>query len=383
MTNKYSEIFNAVREIYNKPDGKIALHEPVFIGNEKKYVNDAINSTYVSSVGRFVDQFERDISKYTKVKKAVAVVNGTAALQTSLRIVGVNSGDEVITQSLTFVATANAISYLDAKPIFIDVDLDTMGMSPSSLKKFLNINCEIRDDGTYNKLSNKRISACMPMHTYGFICRIDEIIKICNKWKIPVVEDAAEALGSFYKGKSSGSFGNVSALSFNGNKIITTGGGGMILTNDNVLGARAKFLTTTARESHPWSYKHSEIGYNFRMPNINASIGCAQLENLNKFISIKSKLYLEYKKRFSKRGIELVEIPKNTKWNYWLFSIKMENKIDRDLFLKESHENGILTRPIWTLMHKLPMYSNCQYDDQTNSMFLEDRVINLISSVKF
>ena len=383
MKKNFSEIFSFVKKFYEKFDQKIPLHEPVFFGNEKKYVNDAIESTFVSSVGKYVDLFEKKISEYNNIKKSVSVVNGTSALQVCLRLCGVRSGDEVLTQSLTFVATSNAISYLNAKPVFIDVDIDTMGLSPDALKNFLSEFGEKRDDGTYNKFSGKKIAACMPMHTFGFIGKIDQIIKICDKWNIPVIEDSAEALGSKYKGKSSGSFGKMSAFSFNGNKVLTTGGGGMIVTNNEQLGKQAKHITTTAKLPHKWEYDHDMIGYNFRMPNINAAIGCAQLENLDKIIHNKSLLYLEFKTLFDKIGVELVTPPKDCDWNYWLSCIKLSDRKDRDLFLRLSHDEGVLNRPIWKLHFRLKMYSNCQRDSQKNSIFLEDRIVNVTSSAKF
>lgn len=383
MKKNFSNVFSFTKEFYEKFDEKIPLHEPVFLGNEKKYVNDAIESTFVSSVGKYVDLFEKKISEYNNIKKSISVVNGTSALQVCLRLCGVKSGDEVLTQSLTFIATANAISYLNAKPVFIDVDIDTMGLSPDALKNFLNEFGEKREDGTFNKLTGKRIAACMPMHTFGFIVRIDEIINICDKWNIPVIEDSAEALGSKYKGKNSGSFGKMSAFSFNGNKVLTTGGGGMIVTNNEQLGKQAKHITTTAKIPHKWEYEHDKIGYNFRMPNINAAIGCAQIENLDKIIHNKSITYFKYKALFDKIGVELVKPPKDNDWNYWLSCIKLSDRKDRDLFLKLSHDEGILNRPIWKLLFRLKMYSNCQRDSQKNSIFLEDRIVNITSSAKF
>ena len=383
MKRSFSKIFSFTREFYEVFDEKIPLHEPVFFGNEKKYVNDAIESTFVSSVGKYVNLFEKNFSEYTKSNKSVAVVNGTSALQVCLRLCGVKSGDEVLTQSLTFIATANAISYLNAKPIFLDVDIDTLGLSPKSLNDFLNEFGDKRQNGTFNKKTGKRIAACMPMHTFGFIGRIDEIVTICDDWNIPVIEDSAEALGSKYKGKNAGSYGKMSAFSFNGNKIITTGGGGMIVTNSDKLGLEAKHITTTAKISHKWEYDHDNVGYNFRMPNINAAIGCAQLENIEKILHNKSLLHFEYQYLFSEIGIELVKPPKNNTWNYWLNCVKLNDRRERDLFLKESHKNGILNRPVWKLLFKLDMYSSCQKDSQKNSIFLEDRIVNIISSAKF
>jgi len=383
MNNDFLNLFSFTRKYYENYTKKISLHEPVFFGNEKKYVNDAIDSTFVSSVGKYVDLFEKNFSEYTKSNKSVAVVNGTSALQVCLRLCGVKSGDEVLTQSLTFIATANAISYLNAKPIFLDVDIDTLGLSPKSLNDFLNEFGDKRQNGTFNKKTGKRIAACMPMHTFGFIGRIDEIVTICDDWNIPVIEDSAEALGSKYKGKNAGSFGKMSAFSFNGNKIITTGGGGMIVTNSDKLGLEAKHITTTAKISHKWEYDHDNVGYNFRMPNINAAIGCAQLENIEKILHNKSLLHFEYQYLFSEIGIELVKPPKNNTWNYWLNCVKLNDRRERDLFLKESHKNGILNRPVWKLLFKLDMYSSCQKDSQKNSIFLEDRIVNIISSAKF
>tara|TARA_B100001250_G_scaffold93253_1_gene77712 strand:+ start:2748 stop:3896 length:1149 start_codon:yes stop_codon:yes gene_type:complete len=373
------DTINFVRSIYDTNDN-VYLHEPRFIGNEKEYLIETIDSTFVSSVGPFVDKFELEISKLTNTIKAVAVANGTCALQISLLLAGVKSEDEVLTQALTFVATANSISYLGASPIFIDVDLDTMGLSPKALEEFLIQNAELRDDGSYNKKTGKKISACMPMHTFGFMCRIDEIVKICNKWKISVVEDSAEALGSKYKNKPAGSFGLLSGFSLNGNKIVTSGGGGAITTNDITLGNEAKHLTTTAKIPHQWEYSHDKLGYNFRMPNINSALACAQLEQLDKMKNSKQKIFEKYKDFFKDTEITLVDIPKNTNWNYWLMSIMLENKKDRDIFLEETNQEGIMTRPIWTLMYRLPMYKENQRDSQRNAEYLEERIVNLPSS---
>ena len=369
---------NFIRSVYKTDD--ISLHEPRFVGNEKKYLLETIDSTFVSSVGPFVDQFEGEISKLTDTKRAVAVANGTCALQISLELAGVKSDDEVLTQALTFVATANSISYLKATPIFIDVDLDTMGLSPKALKEFLEQNVELKNDGSYNKKTGKKISACMPMHTFGFMCRIDEIVEICNQWKISVVEDAAEALGSKYKGRSSGSFGLLGAFSFNGNKIITSGGGGAITTNNIAIGDEAKHLTTTAKVPHKWEYTHDKLGYNFRLPNLNAALACAQLEQLNNMKNSKKTIFNQYKDFFHDTEINIVDIPKNTDWNYWLTSILLKNKKERDIFLEETNKQGIMTRPIWTLMYRLPMYKKVQRDSQKNAEYLEKRIVNLPSS---
>lgn len=360
----------------------IPLHEPRFSGNELAYVNDCIESTFVSSVGEYVNRFEREIANYSEADHAVAIVNGTAALQVALRLVGVSSGDEVITQALTFVATANAIHYNGAKPVFVDVDLDTMGLSPEYLKAFLEEYGDRRDQGTFNKLTGKRIAACVPMHTFGFMCRIDEILDICDNWGIPVVEDAAEALGSRFKDQRPGTFGKVGTLSFNGNKIITAGGGGAIVTNDEKLAREAKYLTTTAKVSHKWNYEHDQVGYNYRMPNLNAALVCAQLEQLEKFRSSKSEVFSAYQAFFEGASIELMLPPENTEWNHWLIAVKCEDRTQRDRFLSESNEGGVMTRPIWHLMYRLPMYSECQRDEQKNAEYLEERIVNIPSSTK-
>ncbi len=322
------------------------------------------------------------MNKITQTKKATAVVNGTAALQVALRIVGVKKNDEVITQALTFVATANAIAYNNAHPIFLDVDIDTMGLSPTAVSSFLEKNGDLREDGCYNKKTGRKIAACMPMHTFGFPVHLEELIKVCNKWKIPIVEDAAESLGSEYKEKPTGSFGKVGVFSFNGNKIVTCGGGGAIVTNDIKLGEKAKFLTTTAKEPHAYEYVHNELGYNFRMPNLNAALACAQLEQLNIFLKNKRSLAKSYENFFKNTEIKFRTETENTKANYWLMCVELENKKERDLFLKFTNNSEIMTRPIWQLMFRLPMYKDCIKDSQKNALFLEERIVNIPSSVR-
>jgi perosamine synthetase len=360
----------------------IPLHEPRFRGNEKKYVMDTIDSTFVSSVGAYVDKFEELMQEATGTKKAVAVVNGTAALQVALRLAGVKPGDEVITQALTFIATANAIVYNGASPVFVDVDLDTMGLSPKALEIFLDQNAELRDSGCYNKLTGKRISACVPMHTFGFPVHLNELLVVCTKWGIPIVEDAAESLGSTYHDKQTGSFGEFGIFSFNGNKTITSGGGGTIVTNNLHLGERAKYLTTTAKKPHPYEFYHDELGYNFRMPNLNAALACAQLEQLESFIANKRVLASEYTAFFRQEGIRFRTEQEHTKANYWLMCVELENRAERDLFLKSTNEHKVMTRPIWQLMFRLPMFAECIKDEQKNAMFLEDRIVNIPSSVR-
>ena len=379
--SSFSDSINFIKHNYENRE-VIPLHEPKFNGNEKEYLLDCIDSTYVSSVGAYVDRFELMMALKSQTIKAIAVVNGTAGIQVALKLSGVRYGDEVITQALTFIATANAISYLGASPIFLDVDLDTMGLSPNAVSEFLEIHGELRNGVCFNKKTNKKITACLPMHTFGFPVHIEKLIEICDRWNIPIVEDAAESLGSEYKGKSTGSFGKFGVFSFNGNKIVTCGGGGAIVTNDTQLGIKAKHITTTAKVSHPYEYIHDEIGYNFRMPNLNAALACAQMEQLDSFVENKRKLASEYKSFFDAMGIHFrTELP-NTKANYWLMCVELENRRDRDSFLKETNDNKVMTRPIWQLLFKLPMYEGCQRDSQKNANYLEDRIVNIPSSVR-
>ena len=369
---------NFVRETFKTKDF-IPLHQPVFKGNELKYLKETIDSTFVSSVGKYVDYFEEEISNFLNVKKSIATVNGTSALHLSLYSIGVNMNCEVITQALSFTATSNAIAYTGAKPIYIDVDLDTMGLSPLALSKFLNEFAEKRKKGTFNKVTGKKIAAIVPMHTYGFMTRIDKIVIIANKWGIPVLEDAAEALGSSYKKKFAGSFGLLNSFSLNGNKIITAGGGGIICTNDENIGHRVKHLSTTAKTPHKWNFYHDELGFNYRMPNVNAAIALAQIENFKKLIISKEKLFKKYLAFFSNTDF-LVTPPQNSEWNYWLICLKLNDINERDFFLEKTNSLGIMTRPTWKLSYKLPMFENCQRDDQKNAQFLEDRIINIPSS---
>jgi len=370
-----------IQDVY-KTKEYIPLHVPTFGGNEKKYLIETIDTTFVSSVGAFVDRFEEMISLLSKTKKAVAVVNGTAGIQIALRLVGVKAGDEVITQALTFVATANAIVYNNATPIFLDVDIDTMGLSSKAVEEFLNEFGDLREDGCYNKKTGKKISACLPMHTFGFPVHFDELKYVCDSWNIPIVEDAAESLGSEYKNKPTGSIGKIGVFSFNGNKIITSGGGGVIVTNDEQLGTKGKYLTTTAKVPHAYEFYHDELGFNFRMPNLNAALACAQLEQLNLFLANKRQLALDYKSFFDASGIKFRTETLDTKANYWLMCVELENLKERDLFLLETNKSKVMTRPIWQLMHNLPMYKNCQRDQQLNASYLEQRIVNIPSSVR-
>lgn len=377
----HTEIIHFIKDKFGNEDF-IPLHVPTFIGKEKEYLEACIDSTFVSSVGAYVDQFELMMNNITQTKRTTAVVNGTAALQVALRLAGVQSNDEVITQALTFVATANAIVYNNAHPVFLDVDLDTMGLSPKAVSAFLEENGELRDGVCYNKKSGRRIGACMPMHTFGFPVHLEELLQVCDTWNLPLVEDAAESLGSEYKGKPTGGFGKISAFSFNGNKIVTCGGGGAITTHNVALGDKAKFLTTTAKKPHSYEYIHEELGYNFRMPNLNAALACSQLEQLDAFLKNKRELAGEYEQFFSSKGIQFRTESENTKANYWLMCVQLNDKNERDLFLKETNGAGVMTRPIWQLMYKLPMYKDAMRDEQKNAQFLEERIVNIPSSVR-
>ncbi len=384
--NDFEQTIDFIRKRYNTK-GFIPLHEPRFSGNEKKYLSECIDSTFVSSVGKFVDLFEKKICEYTGARYAVAAVNGTAAIHISLLLSGVKKDDEVISQPLTFIATANAISYTGANPLFIDVDLDTMGLSPNKLEIFLKEKTIKKKNNitgkfeTYNKQTKKCISACIPMHTFGHPAKIDEIKDICNEYNIALIEDAAESLGSFYKEKHTGTYGLLGTLSFNGNKTITTGGGGMIITNNEKLAKLAKHLTTQAKVPHKWNYVHDFIGYNYRLTNLAAALGVAQIEQLPKFIKSKRKLAQEYISFFNSSGITFFKEPKNCESNYWLNAVLLKNRKERDLFLEKTNSKGIMTRPIWELMNRLPMFKNCQVENIDNSEFLVDRVVNIPSSV--
>ena len=374
-------IVDFIKTTFNT-DSFIPLHEPRFIGNEKKYLNECIDSTFVSSVGKFVDQFEKEFASYVGSKYAIATVNGTAALHIGLKLVGVENNTEVITQPLTFIATANAISYCQAKPIFIDVDRDTLGMSPLALKRFLENHCELKDSQCINKSTGKIVKACVPMHTFGHPCRIDEIKTLCDEWKIALVEDSAESLGSSYKGKHTGTFGQIGAFSFNGNKIITSGGGGVIVTDDELLAKRAKHITITAKIPHPYEYVHDEIGYNYRLPNINAALLVAQMENLEKFLESKRELSDIYNQFFNNINIDFIQEISNAQSNYWLQAVVLKDKEQRDEFLKFTNKAGVMTRPIWKLMNELEMFKECQKDDLINAQYLEERIVNIPSSVR-
>jgi len=361
----------------------IPLHAPVFPGREKEYVADTIESTFVSSVGAYVDRFEQDMANYTGSPKAVATVNGTAALHIALKLAGVEAGDLVITQPLTFVATCNAIAYCNAEPVFIDVDRDTLGLSAKALEAWLDEHAKLDSEGVCRtRADNKVVRACVPMHTFGHPADLDGLVSVTRRWNIALVEDAAESLGSYYKGKHTGTFGALGTLSFNGNKIMTTGGGGMILASE-ALATRAKHLTTTAKKPHPFEYIHDELGYNYRLPNLNAALGCAQLDQLETFIEAKRSLAAAYEGFFSGTALEFVKEPAGCRSNYWLNAIICEDKAHRDELLESTNQQGIMTRPIWALMNHLAMYQSCRRGDLSNSEWLEARVVNLPSSSVF
>lgn len=378
----YFKTINFIKELYENQEF-VPLSVPKFIGNEKKYLEECIDTTFVSSVGKFVDRFEEDMARYTGAKKAVVCVSGTNALHMSLMLVGVERDDEVFTQALTFIATCNALGYIGAHPVFIDVDRSTMGLSPDAMKEWLVKNAEIRNGQCYNKNTGRRVKACVPMHTFGHPVRIDEIADICEEYHIELVEDAAESIGSKFRGQHTGTFGKVGAISFNGNKTITTGGGGMMLFQDEELGRLAKHITTQAKIPHRWEFRHDHIGYNYRMPNINAALGCAQLENIDKYIESKRQVAAEYESFFKEiPDIEFFVDSKDTFSNYWLNAVILKDKESQLDFLQQTNDNGVMTRPIWELMNRLPMFENCENDGLKNTIWFADRVVNIPSSVR-
>lgn len=379
---EYKQIVDFIHDLYGTQDF-VPLSVPRFVGNEKKYLDECIDTTFVSSVGKFVDRFEQLVAEYTGARRAVVCVSGTNALHMALMLVGVERNDEVLTQALTFIATCNAVSYIGAHPVFLDVDRETMGLSPDAVKEWLTKNAEVRNGECFNKRTGRRVKACVPMHTFGHPVRIEELKAVCEEYHIELVEDAAESIGSLYKGKHTGTFGKVGALSFNGNKTITTGGGGMLLFNDEELGAYAKHLTTQAKVPHRWEFRHDHIGYNYRMPNINAALGCAQMEHLDEFVANKratAEAYKEYFKHVD--GIEFFAEPENCRSNYWLNAVLLPNREAQQEFLQFTNDHGVMTRPIWELMNRLPMFENCETDGLQNTIMFADRVVNIPSSVK-
>lgn len=376
----HTAIIKFIRETFNEPEDFIPLHAPYFGGNEKKYLAETIDSTFVSSVGAFVTRFEEMMKEITGAKYAIATVNGTTALHLALLMAGVEKGDVVITQSLTFVATANAIAHSGATPVFVDVDLDTMGLSTEALEVYLKEKTYQKDGHTYTKSTDQRVSAILPMHTFGIAMRIEELVDLANQYNIPVVEDAAESLGSYVDDQHTGTFGAIGTFSFNGNKTVTCGGGGALVTNDERIALRAKHVSTTAKVPHPYEFFHDEIGYNYRMPNLNAALACAQLEQLTEILRAKRVLAEKYMEFFEGSSIVFKKELEGTTSNYWLNTIQLKDLDTRNDFLKTLNGSGVMTRPIWTLMSKLPMFKDCEKDELKNSIWLEDRIVNLPSS---
>ena len=376
----FDEVIRFVRSKFGE-DGFIALHEPRFSGREQEYLKDCIDSTFVSSVGKYVDRFEQDLAAYTGAKYAIATVNGTAALHAALVLAGVGGGDEVITQPLTFVATVNAIKYCGAEPCFVDVDRDTMGLSPDALRSFLEASAVLEDGLCKNRETGRVLRAVVPMHTFGHPTRIDEIVAICEEYQLLVVEDAAESLGSRYKDQHTGTFGNLGVFSFNGNKTITCGGGGAIVTNDEALARRANHITTTAKISHAWEYDHDCVGFNYRMPNLNAALACAQLEQIEAVLENKRALAQAYAAFFERIDVSFVQEPVQASSNYWLNALVLKDREQRDQFLERTNSRGVMTRPVWKLMHHLELYANAQRGDLRIAEWLESRLVNIPSSV--
>jgi aminotransferase in exopolysaccharide biosynthesis len=375
------EITAFIKDLY-RGSNPVLLHCPEFQGNEKKYLEECIDTKYVSYIGHFVTDMENKIKEITGAKYAVAIANGTAALHTLLLVAGIQPGDEVITQSLTFVATAAAIMHANGTPVFVDVECATLGMSPESLRSFLSENADIKDNHCINKKTGKFIKAVIPMHTFGHPVMIDEIKHICDEYGLLLIEDAAESLGTQYKGKHTGTFGKAGILSFNGNKIVTTGGGGMVITDDETLATRLKHLTTTAKCPHRWEFYHDEVGYNLRMPSVNAAIGFAQLEYFDRIVSNKRETARIYKRFFDSINISFIEEPDGAQSNYWLNAIVFNNRREREEFLEYTNDNGVQTRPAWKLIHTLPPYQHCQHTDVPNAEYFADRLVNIPSSVR-
>lgn len=378
-------VADSIKSVLENENNFIPLHEPLFNGNEWKYVKECIDTGWVSSVGKYVDLFEENLARYTGAKRAVAVVNGTSALHMSLILADVRENDEVLVPALTFIATANAVTYCNAVPHFVDSDINTLGMDAKKLGIYLSEITEIHNGECYNRQTGRRISAVVPMHTFGHSIDLDEMVRVCDKFHLALVEDAAESIGSFYKGRHTGNWGKVSAISFNGNKTITTGGGGAILTNDEELGKLAKYMTTQAKVPHKWEFKHDMIGYNFRMPNINAALGCAQLEQLPVFVAHKRNLAKKYQESLSDiEGITFFKEPSFSKSNYWLNAILLDEEYShqRDEVLTIFNEQGIMARPVWNLMYTMPMFGTCPKMDCNVAESIARRLINIPSSVR-
>jgi len=378
---RIQEITAYIKSLYPKQD-PVLLHCPEFFGNEKKYLAECIDTQYVSYMGRFVVDMENKIREITGAKYAVALANGTAALHMLLVAIGIEPGDEVITQSLSFVATAAAIVHAQSTPVFVDVEQSTLGMSPESLRGFLEEYAEIVDRKCYNKKTNKRIKAVIPTHTFGHPVRMEEIKKICEDYSLLLVEDSAESLGSCYKGKYTGTFGRAGVFSFNGNKLVTTGGGGMVITDDKSIAQKIRHISTTAKRPHRWEFYHDEVGYNLRMPSLNAAIGLAQLEYFDQLLGNKRETSRLYQDFFATMDIKFITEPDNAKSNYWLNAILLDDRQQREEFLKYTNTNGVQTRPAWVLLHTLPPYKNCQHMETPNAEYIVNRLVNIPSSVR-
>jgi len=360
----------------------VLLHCPKFFGNEKKYLTECIDTKYVSYIGKFVACMEDKVREITGAKYAVALTNGTSALHMVLLAIGVRAGDEVVTQSLSFAATSAAIAHAQGTPVFIDVEQSTLGMSPKSLCEFLDKSAEVIDQKCYNITTGKQIKAVMPMHTFGHPVKIEAIKEICDKYSLFLIEDAAESLGSFYRGKHTGTFGRAGVFSFNGNKLVTTGGGGMVITDDEVIVNRIRHISTTAKCPHRWEFYHDEVGYNLRMPSLNAAVGFAQLECFDQILENKRETAHLYREFFNNMGIQFVIEPDNAKSNYWLNAIMFDDRKQRDEFLEYSNNNDVQTRPAWTLLHTLPPYLHCQHTEMPNAEYIADRLVNIPSGVR-
>jgi perosamine synthetase len=372
-----------LRQVLGVPSQPIALHEPVFAGNESALVQECLHSTFVSSVGKYVDRFESMLADYTGAKHVVATSSGTAALHVALKLAGVAPNDEVMVSALCFVATANAISYCNAVPHFVDSDLDTMGLDVAALSDYLRSIVEPTPHGPRNRLTGRRIAAIVPMHTYGHPVDIGALLELADRYALPVVEDAAESLGSTYRGRHTGTFGKLGTLSFNGNKIVTTGGGGAILTNDSELARRAKHVTTTAKRPHRWEFFHDEVAWNYRLPNLNAALGCGQLERLPDFLARKRALAACYQTAFANvADMRFVPAPAECESNYWLCTVRLErpDMRVRDALLTIANDAAYQCRPTWMLLHKLPMFADCPHAPLPVAERLEASLINLPSS---
>lgn len=383
VTLNLTAIVDAIERVLPRDHGSVALHEPSFCGNEWAYVKECIDTGWVSSVGKFVDRFEQQLAEFTGARRAVAVSNGTAALHVALVLSEVSSGDEVLLPALTFVATANAVSYCGAVPHFVDSDERTLGVDPAKLADYLHDIAETRPSGTWNRHTGRRIAALVPMHAFGHPVDLDPLVELCDRYGMTLIEDAAESLGSYYKGRHTGTIGHYGVLSFNGNKVVTTGGGGAVITMDEARGKLVKHVTTTAKVPHKWEFNHDAVAFNYRLPNLNAALGCAQLEQLPGFLDAKRRLADSYSRSFENvKGVQCFREPGFGRSNYWLNAILLDpqHASSRDALLAATNDAGIGTRPAWTLMHRLPMYSECPRMDLSNAEQIERRLINIPSS---